>query len=203
MLSHQPLDQFQVVAPLGGCGQQLRFEQPIEADQGRVARQFVLDQRRSLGGALVLQHQREQRVQQVEGRVLRFVIAQLADSVSQVPELAVRIGKAIGGQRQKHRVLRLDPLPRVDRRRPVALLQREVPQDQVGPRAAAMHREGTLEFAPRHRQVRSKQRRLREFAVILRNLLEIRLLREDFHPLHRGYRFRPVLLRLVDRYQVR
>ena len=46
VLADELLDELEVVAALGGRGQELRFEQPVEPEQRRVARELVLDQRR-------------------------------------------------------------------------------------------------------------------------------------------------------------
>src|SRR6185312_6217481 len=78
VLADETLDELEVVATIGRRRQQLRFEQPIEADQRRIPRKLVLDQRRRRIGPFVLERQREERVQQVERRVLRLVVAQYA-----------------------------------------------------------------------------------------------------------------------------
>ena len=72
----------------------------------------------------LFEHQREQGVEQIERRILRLVVAQHADALRGVALLAVRIGKAIRGQRQERRVLRLDLLPRGDAAARVARLLR-------------------------------------------------------------------------------
>jgi hypothetical protein len=68
----------------------------------------------------VLEHQREERVQEIERRILALVVAQQPDAAGQVEEAPERAGKPVGGECQERRILRLDALPGVDRRAPIA-----------------------------------------------------------------------------------
>src|SRR5579864_4635782 len=76
VLADQALDELEVVPPVRRGRQQLRFEQAVESDQRRASRELVLDQRCRGIGSFMLEREREERVQQVERRILRLVIAQ-------------------------------------------------------------------------------------------------------------------------------
>ena len=151
----------------------------------------------------MFEHQREQRIQEVERRVLRLIAAQHTDALRGRALLAPGICHPVRRQRQKRRILRFDLLPCRDRTGTVALLQLRVARQQSGPCTSAIRRERSIKFALRRGIVRFEQRGLRQLATVLRDFLEVGLLRQHFHPLGGGNRLVPVLFRLVNRDQVR
>src|SRR5258705_11394843 len=96
--------------PLRRRRKQLCFEQPVESQQRRVAREFVLDERGRRLGPVLLEYQREQGIEEIERRILRLIVAQHPDALCGVSLLSERIGKAIRGQRQEGWILRRDLL---------------------------------------------------------------------------------------------
>ncbi len=143
----ESLDELEVVAALGRRGEELRLQQPVEAEQRGIARELVLDERGGGVRALVLEHQREQRVEEIERRILRLVAAQHADALRRFAELAIGVREAVGRQRQERGILRLDLLPRRDRvRRSLPAAPRASPASSVRARAAAVGRERSVEL---------------------------------------------------------
>src|SRR5579862_8940772 len=203
VLPDEALDELEVVAAIGRRSEQLRFEQPIEADQRRVSRELVLDKRCSGIGALCFERQREQRIQKIERWVLRLVIGEQADARREVAQAPICVRETISGEREEGGILRFDPLPSFDRGEPIARLRRDVAGDQIRARTGPMRRERALDLGGGRHRIRLEQRDRRELAMVLRDLLVVRLLRKDLHPFHRDDGLRPVLLGLVDLDQVR
>src|SRR5262245_27549208 len=73
---HEVAHQLEIVATLGRRGEELRLEQPVEAEERGVAPQLVADER--VGGlrALRVERRLERHVEQIERRVLREIAAQ-------------------------------------------------------------------------------------------------------------------------------
>ena len=59
VLADELLHELEVVAALGGRGEKLRFQQPVESEQRRIARELLLDELARGFGPLVGKRQRE------------------------------------------------------------------------------------------------------------------------------------------------
>src|SRR5207244_864789 len=82
---------------------------------------------------------------------------------------------------EKRRVLRFDPLPRLNRRGVVALLRFEIAEDHRRPCAKLVFGERLLDIFSGFVGLRAQQRGLRELAVVMRDLLEVGTLRQRLH----------------------
>ncbi len=179
----QALDELEVVPLLRRRGEELRLEQAVEPEQRRVARELVLDQRGGRVGASCSSTSANSALRRSSDGYCACQLRSTRMPCAMSPSLAVRVGDTVGGERQEGRILRLDPLPRGDRVAGVALLRRASPATSVAraqPRWVA--NAASISLA-RLGVVRAQQRRLRELAVVLRDLLEVRLLRELLHAL--------------------
>src|SRR5512132_2281185 len=76
VLVYQIADQFQIAAPLERCFQQLRFEELVEAEQGRRFAQLVAHQLVGAPGPVSLQDRLEYGVEHVERWIACQVPAQ-------------------------------------------------------------------------------------------------------------------------------
>ena len=198
VLAHERFDELEIVTTLRGRSQELSLEQAVEPEQRRIACELFLDERTCLRRPLLRERQREDRVEQIERRILLLIRFQHPERLSRVALPAIRVGEALGDERQECRILRLDPLPRVNRRGGIALLRLEVPEQDHRPRAGAIFAERLIDATTCRGEVGFEHGRLRELAVVMRDLLEVRGFRDRFHPARHRDRLRPVFLLLVD-----
>src|SRR3990172_9166456 len=167
---HEIAHQLQVAPALGRCRpDDLRLEQPVQAEQRRVAPQLVAHQLVGDLDALRLERLLEHRVEQIERRVALEVAGQQRQALLGAPHVAVGLEQALRREREVRGVLRLDPLPVLDRALQLARRALEVAELQAGAHALAVRLQRLLQVPAR--RVRSRMRRLGrgELAQVLRD----------------------------------
>src|SRR6185503_8586992 len=186
---HQAAHQLEV-APLArrAGADDLRLEQAVETEQGRVAPQLVAHQLVGLIRALRFQRQLEHGVEQVERRIALQVAGEQAHAFVGAAGLAVRLRQPLRRQREVGGILGFDALPLLDRLLRVAARFLQVAQLQAGAHAFAVLVERRLGL---RRGLRGGQ-----LAMVLRHLPRPGAVRTDLAR-HRQ-RPRPVLFQLVD-----
>src|SRR5438132_5973152 len=198
MLRHQALDQLEVVASFGRRSNQLRLEQFVQPEQRRIAHELVLDELCRCVGAFMGKHLAEERVQEIERRILVLVAAQHPYALRDVPVFAVRVGKPVRDQAEKGGILRFDALPGCGSHVVITLLGLDVAEQDRRSRAQLVFRQSLLEMAACLFELRAQHRSLRQLAIIVGDFLEVRSLRERLHPLGDIDRLLPVLFLLED-----
>ena len=185
-----------------GAASELRFEQPVEAEQRRVARELVLDERARRLGPFLRERQREHGVEQVERRILLLIGARARAAPARRCPTA--------GRRRRGARRRATGTPdsairsaatRRSRSRTSPCCASRSPSSIV----ARAHARYSASASSRWPRAAAKsdcdERGLRELAVVVRDLLEVRPLGDRLHAARHGDRLRPVLLLLVDRDQ--
>src|SRR6266850_8222996 len=160
------------IAPLVGRagGDDLRLEQPVEAEQRRVAPQFVAHELIRLLVALRFQRLLEHGVEKVERRIALEVVGEQAQPLFRAARLAVGLEQALRGQREIGRVLRLDALPLLDRLLGVAGVAFQIAELQAGAHAFAVRFQRGLQVLARRVGPRLRRLGRGELAVVLREL---------------------------------
>ena len=194
----QVAHQLQVAPPLGRAGgDDLRLEQPVEAEQRRVATQLVAHQRVRRLGALLFQRLLEHGVEQIERGIALEIAGEQPQPVLAPPCCAMRLEQPLRRERDIRRVLRLDALPVLDRDVEIIRASIQVSQLEARPHAFAVGLERRLQVPAR--RVRARLRRLggRQLAEVLGEVARV-----GFHLLGHLDGARPVLLLLEDLQQV-
>src|SRR6266851_6697658 len=148
MAVYEIAHELQIVAPFGGRDQELRFEQLVQAEQGLVAAQLVLQQLVRRLGAFGVQSRLEGDIEQVERGKARQVAAQERQPLLGAPDRTMAIEQALRDEREIGRVLLLDPFPGLDGAVVIARGRRDVAQNDVGADAFTVRGQGRLQVTP-------------------------------------------------------
>jgi hypothetical protein len=114
---HEVAHELDVVAPLRRRAQELRLEQLVQPEQRGIAAQLVPDD--PVGGlrSLGVERRLEGDVQEIERGVLREVAVEEREPGRRLADRLVALQEPVGDEREEGRVLGLDALPVLDRRR--------------------------------------------------------------------------------------
>src|SRR5262245_48976685 len=113
---HEVLHQLEVTPALGmRVSHDLRFEQPVEAEQSGVAAQPVAHEAIRSGRAFRIERVLEHGVEQIERRIALEVTGDQRQALFQPARVTVRFEQALRNEREVRRVLLLDALPMLDR----------------------------------------------------------------------------------------
>src|SRR5438105_569485 len=116
MAVHQIAHQLQIPALVRGAGgDDLRFQQPIEAEQGGIAPQLVAHQPIRLLVPFRLEGVLEHGIEQIERWIALEVAREEMQALFRAPRLAMGFEQALRGEGEVGRILRLDALPLLDR----------------------------------------------------------------------------------------
>src|SRR5438034_3427912 len=198
MLRHQTLDQLEVVAPFSRRGNQLRLEQLVQPKQRRIAHKLVLDELRRCVSTFMRKHLAEERVQEIERRILVLVAAQHPYSLRNIAAFSVRLGEPVRDQAEEGRVLRFDALPDCGRSVVITLPELNIAEQNGRSRAQLVFRQSLFEMAARFLELRAQHSGLRQLAIIVGDFLEVRSLCQRLHALGHSDRLLPVLFLLED-----
>src|SRR5512145_133326 len=191
---HEAPHELEVAALVGRAGgDDLGFEQAVEAEERRVAAQLVAHQRVRLLRPLRLQCLLKHGVEQIERRVALEVAGEERQGLLRAPGVAVRLDQALRDEREVRRVLRFDALPVLDGPVEVTRILFQVAPQQARAHAFAVGLERGIEMPPRRIRARLRGFRSGELAQELRQRARVGL---DLLGHLDGAR--PVLLLLID-----